>query len=202
MTKLYRVQEFAERIGKSTSTLRRWDREGKLPAKRSVGGHRYYDESDVRLALGIEMPEKDKKIVVYCRVSSRSQMSDLKSQIESMRLFCLSTGVAVDEWIEEIGGGMNFKRKKFLSIIDRIERGEISKLVIAHKDRLIRFGFDFFFIFAQKHGCQIIVVNQEQLSPQQEMVEDLMAIVHCFSSRLYGLRNYKNKIKELAEQTK
>ena len=87
--------------------------------------------------------------------------------------------------------------------MDRIEQGEISKLVIAHKDRLVRFGFgfDFFFLFAQKHGCEIVVANQEQLSPQQEMVEDLMAIVHCFSSRLYGLRNYKKKIKEAVEQS-
>ena len=201
MAKLYRVQEFAERLGKSTSTLRRWDREGKLPAKRSVGGHRYYDESDVRKALGIEKPEQDKKSVVYCRVSSRSQLPDLKSQVEAMRQFCLGAGLAIDEWIEEIGGGMNFKRKRFLSVINRIEEGEISKLIIAHRDRLVRFGFDFFQTFAQRHGCEIVVVNQEQLSPQQEMVEDLMVIVHCFSSRLHGLRSYKKKIKEVAEQS-
>ncbi len=189
MPKIYRVKEFAERIGKSPDTLRRWDKTGKLPAKRSAGGHRYYDESDVRKALGIEIPQTDKKTIVYCRVSSRSQLPDLKSQVESMRSFCLGGGIAVDEWLEEIGGGMNFKRKVFLNLFDRIERGEIAKLIIAHKDRLVRFGFDFFEIFAQKQGCEIIVANQEQLSPQQEMVEDLMAIVHCFSSRLYGLRN-------------
>jgi predicted site-specific integrase-resolvase len=199
MAKLYRVKEFAERIGKSTSTLRRWDREVKLPAKRSVGGHRYYDESDVRKALGLEKPDVKKKTVVYCRVSSQGQLPDLKSQVSAMRQFCLGAGIAVDEWIEEVGGGMNFKRKKFLSIFDRIEQGEISKLIVAHKDRLVRFGFDFFEIFAQKHGCEMVIVNQEQLSPQQEMVEDLMAIVHCFSSRLYGLRNYKKKIREVIE---
>ena len=74
---------------------------------------------------------------------------------------------------------MNFKRKVFLNLFDRIERGEIAKLLIAHK-----------------HGCEIVVVNQERLSPQGEMVEDLIAIVHFFSSRLYGLRNHKKKIKE------
>ena len=201
MAKLYRVKEFAERIGKSTSTLRRWDREGRLPAKRSTGGHRYYDESDVRKALGLEKPDEQKKTLVYCRVSSRSQLPDLKSQVSAMRQFCLGAGIAIDEWISEIGGGMNFKRKEFLSIMDRMERGEISKLIIAHKDRLVRFGFDFFEVFAIKHGCDILVANQEQLSPQQEMVEDLMAIVHCFSSRLYGLRNYKKKIREVIEKS-
>lgn len=199
MPNIYRVKEFAERIGKSPDTLRRWDRDGKLPAKRSAGGHRYYDESDVRKALGIEIPQTEKKTVVYCRVSSRNQLPDLKSQVESMRMYCLGAGIAVNEWLEEIGGGMNFKRKIFLSIMDRIERGEIAKLIIAHKDRLVRFGFDFFEFFATKHGCEIVVVNQQQLSPQQEMVEDLMAIIHCFSSRLYGLRNYKAKIKEAVQ---
>jgi putative resolvase len=199
MPHIYRVKEFAERIGKSPDTLRRWDKDGKLPAKRSAGGHRYYDESDVRKALGIDIPQTQKKTVVYCRVSSRSQLPDLKSQVESMRTFCLGAGIAVDQWLEEIGSGMNFKRKLFLDIYDRIERGEIAKLIIAHKDRLVRFGFDFFEIFATKHGCEIVVANQEQLSPQEEMVQDLMAIVHCFSSRLYGLRNYKKQIKEALE---
>jgi len=73
MIKLYRIQEFAERIGKSASTLRRWDREGRLIAKRSLGGHRFYDESDVLKAFGIEESEEDKKTIVYCRVSSRGQ---------------------------------------------------------------------------------------------------------------------------------
>ena len=199
MPNISRVKEFAERIGKSPDTLRRWDRDGKLPAKRSAGGHRYYDESDVRRALGIDIPQAQKKTVVYCRVSSRNQLPDLKSQVESMRMYCLGAGIAVNQWLEEIGGGMNFKRKMFLSIMDRIERGEIAKLIIAHRDRLVRFGSDFFELFAAKHGCQIVVVNQEQLSPQQEMVEDLMAIVHCFSSRLHGLRNYKKKIKQAVE---
>jgi predicted site-specific integrase-resolvase len=115
-----------------------------------------------------------------------------------MQTFCLGAGIAVDEWIEETGGGMNFKRKKFLAIMQRIERGEVKQLVIAHKDRLVRFGFDYFESFAETHGCKILVANQEQLSPQQEMVEDLMAIIHTFSCRLYGLRNYKTQIEKAA----
>lgn len=110
----------------------------------------------------------------------------------------LRGGVAVDEWIEEIGGGMNFKRKKFIELVERIERFEGKHLLIAHKDRLVRFGFDFFEWFCQGHGCRLAVANQEQVSPQQEVVEDLMAIVHTFSSRLYGLRSYKKQIQKAA----
>lgn len=195
---MYKIKEFAKRVGRTTTTIRRWDESGVLPAKRTAGGQRYYDESDLRKALRIELPEVEKKTIVYCRVSSKGQFDDLKSQVKAMQVFCLGGGVAVDEWIEETGGGMNFKRKKFLEIMQRIERGEVKKLVIAHKDRLVRFGFDYFDTFAQQHGCEVVVANQEQLSPQQEMVEDLMAIVHTFSCRLYGLRNYKKQIEKAA----
>jgi predicted site-specific integrase-resolvase len=91
---------------------------------------------------------------------------------------------------------MNFKRKKFLSIISGISRGEINHLLVAHKDRLVRFGFELIQYIADENGCIIEVVNQESLSPQQEMVDDLLAIVHTFSCRLYGLRTYKKTLKQ------
>ena len=199
MANIYRINEFAKRIGKSARTLRRWDETGKLKAKRHPSGHRFYDESDIRKILGIE--EESRKVIVYCRVSSSGQKDDLQSQIQAMEQFCLSSGTPVDEWVQEIGGGMNFKRKKFLSIMSRLQSGEISKILIAHKDRLVRFGFDFFDFMAKENGCKIVVVNQESLSPQQEMVEDLMAIIHTFSCRLYGLRKYKKEIKKIVAES-
>ena len=114
MNKNYRIHEFAERIGRSTDTMRRWEREGKLISKRLPSGHRYFDDSDVRLVLG-NQPEK-KDIVVYCRVSGVGQKDDLASQLVAMETYCLAAGVPVDQWIQEIGGGMNFKRKQFLAI--------------------------------------------------------------------------------------
>ena len=182
------------------STLRRWDKEGKLKARRTLSGHRYYDETDVRKVLNLKEPEG--KTVVYCRVSSSEQKDDLRSQVTAMETFCLGSGTAVDEWIQELGGGMNFKRRKFLSIVDRITAGDITKLIIAHKDRFCRFGFEYFEHMAERNGCKIVVVNQESLSPQQEMVEDLMAIIHTFSCRLYGLRKYKKAIKKMVEGKK
>jgi predicted site-specific integrase-resolvase len=172
------------------STLRRWDASGEFPAKKRPSGHRYYDESDVRKLLNLT-PEEMRKVIVYCRVSSHSQKDDLAFQIESMEAYCLSAGIAVDEWVKEIGGGMNFKRKKFLALMDAIVAGEVKRLIIAHKDRLVRFGFDFIQHLADRHGCEIEVVNQESLSPQEEMTEDLLAIVHTFSCRLYGMRKYR-----------
>lgn len=94
---------------------------------------------------------------------------------------------------------MNFTRKRFLALMSQIGAGLVSTLVIAHKDRLVRFTFEYFEHMAAENGCQIIVANQQHLSPQQEMVKDLMTIVHTFSCLLYGLRNYKEKIREAAE---
>ncbi len=104
-----------------------------------------------------------------------------------------SRGLAVDEWIEEVGGGLNFKRKKFLSLIEQALRGEIDIIVVAHKDRLCRFAFDLIEQLVSKQGCQLLVANAGSMSPQQELVEDLMAIIHCFSCRLYGARSYRKE---------
>ncbi len=196
---VYRVKEFAKLIGKSPSTLRRWEKEGKIKPSRSQGNQRYYTDKDLQIALNIESTGEKSKIIVYCRVSSRGQLAELKHQVTAMEEFCRSKGKKVDEWIEEIGGGLNFKRKKFLKLMRQIRLGEVKTLIVAHKDRLARFAYDFIEEFASWYGCEIIIANQESLSPQKEMVEDLMAIIHIFSCRLYGLRSYKKQIKKIAE---
>ena len=200
MDKIYSIKQFSERVGKSISTLRRWDKSGEFTANKHKSGHRYYDESHVRKLLNLT-PLESRKVIVYCRVSSHGQKDDLQSQVEAMEQFCLAQGIVVDEWIQEISGGMNFKRKKFLFLVSRMSSGEVSKLLVAHKDRLMRFGFDLFEHIARENGCELVVVNQESLSSQQEMVEDLLAIVHTFSCRLYGLRKYKKKLKEIIVDT-
>ncbi len=191
----YRIGEFASRVGRSASTVRRWEYEGRITAKRTASGQRYFDESDVRAVLQLGAPDAERVTVVYCRVSSPGQKDDLASQVAAMEMFCLNAGIAVTEWVTEIGGGMNFKRKKFTRLIDRIADGGVERLVVAHKDRLTRFGFDLIAHVADRNGCQITVANTESLSPQQELVEDLLAIVHTFSCRLYGLRRYEKQIK-------
>lgn len=194
MSEIYRINEFAKRIGRATSTVRRWEREGKLTARRLPSGQRYLDESDVRAMLG-GAPGK-RLTVVYCRVSRAGQRDELASQVKAMEQYCRAGAIAVDEWIQEVGGGMNFRRKRFLAMIERIQRGETGRILIAHKDRLVRFGFDLPDHLSREHGCGIVVVNQESLSPEQEMAEDLLAIVHTFSCRLDGMRKYRKQIKE------
>jgi len=194
MVIVYRIGEFARLIGRSASTVRRWEREGRIQARRSPTGQRYFDDSDVRKVLRPGFDESARKTVVYCRVSSPGQQPDLASQVTALEQFCLARGLAVDEWVSEVGGGMDLTRREFLAVMDAIERGEIATLVIAHQDRLARFGFGYLEHVATKNGCTILVANQESLSPQEEMVQDLLAIVHTFSGRLVGLRCHEKKI--------
>ena len=91
---------------------------------------------------------------------------------------------------------MNLTRREFPNVMDAVERGDIATVVVAHKDRLARFGFDYPDHVAAENGCEILVVNQESPSPRPEMVEDLLAIVHTFSCRLHGLRNYEKALKD------
>ncbi len=196
MSSVYRIGEFAERIGRSVSTVRRWEAEGRITARRTPSGQRYFDATDVRRVLQPGFDEGSRRTVVYCRVSSPGQKDDLASQVAAMEQFCLARGLAVDEWVSEVGGGMNLRRKKFLAVMDAVDRGEVATLVVAHKDRLARFGFDYLEHVAVRNGCEIVVANQESLSPQQELVEDLLAIIHTFSCRLYGLRRYEKTLKD------
>ena len=135
---------------------------------------------------------------VCCRVSGRGQRDDLKRPVSAMEASGPGAGVAVDEWLSEIGSGLHCKRKVFLLLRERIEKWEIAHLPVAHRDRPTRFGFDGCRHFATRHGCAITVVNQESLSPQEEMVEDWMSIVPAFSCRLYGLRSYRKQIRDVA----
>ncbi len=196
MGKIYKPGEFAKIVNRSVQTLRLWDRSGKLPAKRTQSGQRYYVDSDIEIALLLKGSEvtPDRLNIIYCRVSSPKQKADLRRQVDAMENFCIASGFQIDRVVEEIGGGLNYLRPKFLDLVERVERREVGRLIIAHKDRLCRFGFDFAEEFVKRHGGEIIIANQQSMSPQQELVEDLMSVIHSFSCRLYGVRKYKKQI--------
>lgn len=192
----------AKLLGLSVKTLQRWEREGRLvPVARTDSNRRLYTESQIREFIGLRQAvHAPSRRVAYCRVSSAAQKPDLANQRKVLEEFVVAKGLSNVEFIEEVGGGLNFKRKRFLALMDEIGRREIKALILAHRDRLTRFGFEWFEHFAEANGCEVLVLNQERLSPEQEMVQDLMAIVHCFSSRLYGLRNYQKKLDEVLKQ--
>jgi predicted site-specific integrase-resolvase len=198
MGTVYSVGDVAKKLRKSEKTLQKWDRDGVFVANRTPTGRRFYTHEQILSYFGLDSTVSKKAIIAYCRVSSAAQKPDLANQVKALTQYCLSKNYEF-EIVDEVGGGMNFKRPKFKSVMTRIKNGEVSKLIIAHKDRLTRFGFDYLAWECEQSGTVIEILNDEQMSPEHEMVQDLMTIVHCFSSRLYGLRNYKKELKKKLE---
>lgn len=170
------------RLGVHPNTLRNWDKEGKIKTIRTPGGNRLYDLSSI---------SQERTKIIYARVSSNGQKPDLEKQISYLR-----TRYPKYDLIQDIGSGLNFKRKGFATLLDRILSGNVDEVVIAHRDRLCRFGFDMLNAIANKFNTRIVVLNESQLSPQEELVQDLLSIIHVFSCRLYGLRKYSGEIKK------
>ena len=193
---MYSVAQFAKQVGVSVKTLQRWDREGRLEAKRTLSGRRYYNEADLATALNLPQRPAARRTIAYCRVSSPAQRPDLQNQRAALSSYAVSKQLVVDDWIMEIGGGLNFERKRFLALVDAIVAGEVERVLIAHQDRLARFGFALIKHLCETHHTELVVMNTETLSPEQELVQDLMSILHCFSSRLYGLRNYRKALEK------
>ena len=198
--KNYKPGEFAGMIGVTVKTLQRWDREGILIAGRTPTGRRFYTYSQYLQVLRGRNSDTDGedqgRTVIYARVSTKNQSDDLKNQVRFLREFCNARGMIVDECIEDYGSGLNYNRKKWNRLLDSVMEREIKVIVISHKDRFIRFGFDWFEKLCGKFGTKILAVTNEDLSPQEELVQDIVSILHVFSCRLYGLRKYEKKIRE------
>lgn len=202
MSKHYKPKEFAELLNVSVITLQRWDNNGKLKAFRSPTNRRYYTYEQHLEYKGIHKKEDNRKIVIYTRVSTSNQKDHLKNQVDFLRQYSNSKGIIVDEVIEDYGSGLNYNRKKWNRLIDSCMQNEVNAIIITHKDRFIRFGYEWFERFLAKFNVNIIVVNNESLSPQEELVQDIISILHIFSCRIDGLRKYKKKIREDEEVEK
>jgi len=200
--KNYKPNEFAELLNVSVKTLQRWDREGILKAYRMPSNRRYYTYEQYLDYTGIQKQENGGKKVIYTRVSTNNQKDDLQNQIKFLQDFTNAKGMIIDEIIKDIGSGLNYNRKQWNKLITECMEGKIDKIIITHKDRFIRFGYSWFERFLGKYNVEIIVVNNELLSPQEELVQDIRSILHVFSCRIYGLRKYKKKIKEDEEIVK
>jgi len=197
MDKQYKINEFAKMLNVSVRTLQRWDKEGIFQAFRTPTNRRYYTHTQYLEYVGNSQAGKNRgKTIIYTRVSNRGQKDDLANQVEFLKQYANAKGVIVDIVFEDIGSGLNYNRKKWNELLNLCQKGEVKQIFVAHKDRFIRFGYGWFEQFLKSLGVEIIVVNNEKLSPEQELVQDLISITHVFSCRIYGLRKYKKKLKE------
>ena len=198
----YKPSDFAKLLGVSVKTLQRWDREGILKAYRTPTDRRFYTYDQYLQIKGIGQKDDAREVVIYARVSTRGQKDDLRNQVSFLRTFCNAKGIIVDQCIEDYGSGLNYNRKKWNELLVQVMERKIKTIIITHKDRFIRFGYDWFESFCEKFDTSILVVNNEELSPQEELVEDIVSILHVFSCRLYGLRKYKKLIRVDADIAK
>ena len=197
--KRYKVGEFAKLLNVTVKTLQNWDKQGTLKAYRTPTNQRIYTEEQLNQVLGLSNERQEEKLglkIGYCRVSTHNQKSSLQNQEEFLRNYTNAKGVILDEVLSDIGSGINYNRKNFNKILELVEAEEISEIYITYKDRFVRFGFDWFDTFCEKHGAKIIILNQPSTSPEQELTEDLLNIVTVFSVRSYGLKTYKKQLEQ------
>jgi putative resolvase len=176
----------SKHFGVHANTLRRWADNGSIKYIRTSAGQRLYDTDSF-----VSATESDRKNYIYCRVSSSKQRDDLERQVKF-----LSDIYPDHEVIKDVGSGLNYKRKGFLFLLEQICSSSVRSVVIAHKDRLVRFGFEIVEWIASKYDTKIVVLDDCKLSPQQELITDILSIIHVFSCRIHGLRSYGKKIKE------
>ena len=170
-------------LGLHPQTLRRYARQGKIPFYRNSGGQRQYDADSYLRG------KADPETICYCRVSSAKQRRDLGRQIAHMRQLYPEAEIVTD-----VAGGLNWKRKGLVSILERLHRGDKLTLVVAHRDRLARLGFELIQWLVEQNGGSLLVLNQPDASPESELTEDLLSILHTFSCRMHGLRRYRSAI--------
>lgn len=192
MSKFISIKDAATLLGVSSQTLRRWEHQGKLiPVIRTQGGQRRYDITQV--AKQRDVLPKELPTIAYARVSTHEQKDDLQRQKEILELFCASRGW-VFESISDLGSGLNYSKKGLKRLLQAIVDGKVGRLVITHKDRLLRFGAELIFALCETKGVEVVIINQgEPPTFEEELAADVLEVITVFSARLYGSRSRKNK---------
>lgn len=186
------IGKVAKELGVSIDTLRRWEVAGKISAERTPRGHRRYDLAKI---LGL-LPRNNllqKNTIIYARVDSHDQKNDLQRQISLLESFCAANGWTY-EVIQDLGSGLNYQKRGLRKLIQNICSGKVDRLVVTHKDRLLRFGSELIFSLCEQFGVEVIILNKNENGTfEDDLVQDVLEIITVFSARLYGMRSRKNQ---------
>ena len=187
--RLVKIGEAARLLGTDHSALRKWERTGELPpARKTRGGTRYYDVAELMSFTNEAAPT-----LCYCRVSSHDQRDDLDRQQELLEAYCASKGWRT-RIIRDLGSGMDYRKKGLNQLLELIMKRQIRRLVLSHKDRLLRFGAERVFSLCDIQGIEIVIIHKgDQPSFEEELANDVLEIITVFSARLYGSRSKKHK---------
>lgn len=182
----------------SAVTLMNWKNTGKIQYKKLSDKKILYDIDSIDKSVDNETQKLNTKNVIYVRVSTSGQKKDLNNQIEVIKNYMLNNGIKPDNIYSDIASGMNENRKQFNNLLEQIFKREINTVYITFKDRLSRFGFNYFKQIFNYFGTNIVILDEYEETNktyQQELMEDLLAIIHTYSMKLYT--NRKKKLKEI-----
>ncbi len=187
------IGQAAKELGVSRETLRRWEAAGKIEVERTPKGHRRYDLSNL-YGVRPRPPNTNRPTLAYARVSSHDQKEDLVRQVALLETFCAANGWTY-EVIQDLGSGLNYNKRGLRQLIKRICSGQIGRLVLTHKDRLLRLGSELVFALCEAYNTEVVLINQgeQPLSFEEELAQDVLEIITVFSARLYGSRSHKNR---------
>lgn len=193
MERIVGIGEAADALGVSITTLRRWEAAGKLVAEHTAGGHRRYDLGKLRPEMFRAKDAASRQTIAYARVSSHDQKDDLERQKQVLELYCARQGWTF-EVIADLGSGMNYHKKGLKRLLDAVVDGRIGRLVITHKDRLLRFGAELVFAICEAKDVEVVILNKgEDTTFEEDLAKDVLEIITVFSARLYGSRSRKNQ---------
>ncbi len=186
---MVKIGTAAEMLGTTPQTMRKWEATGELlPSRKTKGGTRYYAVDDL-----LKRGDVDAPTVCYARVSSDDQKDDLKRQVEMLESYSAAKGWCF-EVISDLGSGMNYRKKGLKRLLDMIRRRQVRRLVLTHKDRLLRFGAELVFTLCEVHGIEIVIINRgPEPTFEEELAQDVLEIITVFSARLYGAGSKKHK---------
>ena len=182
----------AKYFGVAKETLRRWEKSGKIFVERTPKGHRRFDLSSFSKGSQKKLAS-NKHTLGYARVSSHDQKEDLARQAQVIESFCTANGW-VHEIVQDLGSGLNFQKRGLKKLIQNICSEKIDRLVLTHKDRLLRFGSELVFSLCEQFGIEVVIMNKsEETRFEDDLVQDVLEIITVFSARLYGARSRKNQ---------
>lgn len=196
MNKLLSIGQASKVLGVTIQTLRNWDKKELLkPDELTKGGERRYKlETLKNINKNIKFNSDNLKTIAYARVSSLEQKDDLIRQVQILEMYCSKQGFNY-EVIQDLGSGMNYYKKGLTKLLNLVLEGQVKRLVLTHKDRLLRFGAELVFSICEAKGVEIIIINKGDENPkfEEELAKDVLEIITVFSARLYGARSKKNK---------
>ena len=190
---LMSIGKFAKELGVTPEHVRTMHRTGEvIPARISEKGTRYYSEEQLRELQNSRTPQREEKVVAYCRVSTKSQKDDLEKQVEDVKSYMYAKGYSF-EVITDIGSGINYENKGLQELISLIDSNHVTKVVILHKDRLVQFGFELIQLLCDLHDVKIEIIDNSERSGEEELTDDLIEIITVFANKLYGSRSKKTR---------